>query len=138
VATIFSVVSAVFSTVLYSILVGVLNNYLKPYDIKFELGHRMIALEFIAAAFSVAASLFWTISICCCSGKSNRREKKSNQQPVAQGFTGYAPFGNKGYEPLGEGNRGSYPPPQQNVEMQEYGYTGYKGGNGPYEPYRQV
>ncbi len=141
-ATVFAVGSAVFSTVLYSILVGALNGYLKPYDIKFELGTRMIALEFIAALFSVAATLFWTVSICCCSGKSGRRDRRdqrASQQPAAGGFAGYAPFGgNKGYAPLGEGNRNSYPAPQQNVEMQEYGYTGYKGGGGPYEPYRQV
>jgi hypothetical protein len=141
-ATLFTGLSAVLSTVLYSTLVGAMEGYLKPYDITFSLGTKMIALDWIAVAFSLGASLFWIISICCCSGKSSRRDRASKQQqPMMAGA--YAPFGaNRGYAPLADeaGMRSGHVP-KTGHEMQDFGYTGAGGYTAPpvggaYEPYR--
>jgi len=135
VATLFTILAAITSTVLFSTLVGALSATLKPYRISLAVGTRMLALDWLAVAFSVAASLFWVVSICCCSGKSDRKERKST--PMAG-----TPFGgSRGYQPLGEqggsapyhnqyGNRGD-------VEMQPVGGAGpYKGRETAYEPFR--
>jgi len=118
-----------------------MDGFLKEYQIKFTLGTRILSVEWIAVAFSLAASLFWTISICCCSGKSSRKDRKS-QEPA--GYSAYAPFGNRGYAPIQEphhqrGNSNPYvPPPAPGMEMQDFGYTGsgYKGRDTAYEPFR--
>jgi hypothetical protein len=129
---------------MYSILVGAINQYLKKYDIHFTIGTQMLALDWIASAFSIGAGLFWVISICCCSGKSSRKNRNAGPAP-GQGFTGYAPFGNRGYAPLGEEGgqqagkvtHGAHNAP--GMEMQDFGYSGagYKGSQGgAYEPFR--
>jgi len=141
-ATIFTGISAILSTVLYSTVVGAMDGYLKPYDIKFSLGTKMIALDWVAVAFSLGASLFWVISICCCSGKSSRRDRGSKQQSPAAGYGGYAPFGpNRGYAPLADESGRQHQHPTKPHEMQDFGYTGAGGytappAGGAYEPYR--
>jgi hypothetical protein len=90
----------------------------------------MLSLDWIAFAFSLAATLFWTVSICCCSGKSSH--KKSEKHASA-----YSGFGGQKYERLGGGAghaRGG-----SNVEMDNFGHAGsspYKGRETAYEPFR--
>jgi SUR7/PalI family len=136
-ATSFTIISALISTILYSTLVGAMTGFLKEYGISFSLGTHMLALEWIAVAFSLGASLFWTITICCCSGKSSRKNR--DNQP-----SGFIPFGSRGYAPLGEQGQhhsNAYvPPPATGHEMQDFGYTGagYKGRETAYEPFRHA
>jgi hypothetical protein len=108
----------------------------------------MIALDWLAAAFSLAASLFWLISICCCSPHSSRRKDRTlrNEPPTGSNVAAFAPFGSRGYQPLGDPAASNVHqstayggPGWRGVEMQDMGYTGagpYKGRESAYEPFR--
>jgi len=96
-ATLFTFVAALTSTVIYSILVGAFNTSLKPYNIHSSVGTSMFAVDWIAVAFSAGATIFWTFSICCVSGKSNG--KNTNKMTPM----GYGPFNTataRGYQPV--------------------------------------
>jgi len=138
-ATLFTILSALASTIIFSTLTAALNGSLKEYNIVTHLGTKMLAIDWLAAAFSIAASLFWFISICCCSGRSGRKERRSTAAPATG--SGFAPFGNRGYQPIADdgvqhpsmygqqpGNRG--------MEMQDFGAGPYKGRDTAYEPFR--
>lgn len=129
-STLFCFLAALTSTVLFSVLTGTFNSVLKTYGIRLTVGTKMFALDWIAFAFSLGATLFWTISICCCSGKSDRKPRADGSYNA-----GAPPFGSRGgYQSLG-GDRNSY---QQtsNVEMGNYGASPYKGRETAYEPFR--
>lgn len=128
-STLFSFLAALTSTILFSVLTGTFNTVLKAYGIKLHVGTKMMALDWVAFAFSLGATLFWTVSICCCSGKSDKPKGNGS-------YSAAAPFGARGggYQSLG-GDRNSY---QQtsNVEMGNYGASPYKGRETAYEPFR--
>lgn len=147
VATLFTILSAVTSTVLFSSLTAAAVAALKPYGITLSMGTNMLALDWIAVAFSLGAWIFWVASICCCSGKSShphsRRNKGGNNKGyghydnemaggIQPGFHGL-PFGQtRGYQPL-EGGHGQ----QNGVELNKYPQTGaFKGRETAYEPFR--
>lgn len=68
-ATLFTVASAVSASIIYSAISGAFETALRPYGISSSLGSRGYALEWIGVAFAIAASFFWSISICCCRSK---------------------------------------------------------------------
>jgi hypothetical protein len=115
-----------------------LNGSLKEYNIDSHVGTRMMALDWLAVAFSLSAAFFWLISICCCSGRSNRKDRRSQVEPVAG--TGFVPFANRGYQPLGDdGMQHPNPygaPGNRGLEMQDFGGSPYKGRDTAYEPFR--
>ena len=53
---------------------GTFNTVLKPYRIHATMGQRMLTVNWLAFAFSLGAGLFWLISTCCCSGRSNHKD----------------------------------------------------------------
>ncbi|KAF2437026.1 integral membrane protein [Tothia fuscella] len=131
VATLFTFLAALTSTILFSTLVGTFNTALKSYGIRLTVGTKMMSLDWIAFAFSLGASLFWTISICCCSGKSSHKTKSAEKHGSA-----YSGFGGQKYERLSgnHGNAGGH-------EMDNFGGHGagsspYKGRETAYEPFR--
>jgi hypothetical protein len=129
-ATLFTFLAALTSTILFSVLTGTFNSVLKTYGIHLSVGTKMFGLDWVAFAFSLGATLFWTISICCCSGKSDRKDR---------GEKGYAPpFASRGYQPLGEGHV-PYGQQHSNVEMNNFGSNSpYKGRETAYEPFRHT
>jgi hypothetical protein len=138
-ATLFTFAAALTSTILFSTLTGVLDAALKPYKIKLSIGSRMLAVDWLAVAFSVAATLFWTISICCCSGRSSREKNRGNKH--SDYASNVAPFGSRGYQPLGEHQHSGSGAVAQNHEMQTFGHDSagpYKGRETAYEPFRHV
>jgi len=132
-ASFFTVIAALTSTILFSTLVGGLNGGLKEYNIKSFVGTRMLALEWIAVAFSIGASVFWCVSICCCSGKSDRKNRGS--AAPAPGFT---PFNTaRGYQPLGEQTAYGGAHQGESIGLVEKGQAGpYHGRDTAYEPFR--
>ncbi|KAF2140898.1 uncharacterized protein K452DRAFT_229268 [Aplosporella prunicola CBS 121167] len=76
-STFFTIAASITSTALYTTLVGTLDSVLKKYNIKASLGGHMMAVTWLAVAFSIGAGLFWFLSSCCCSGKSDKRGRKS-------------------------------------------------------------
>lgn len=124
IATLFTFLAALTSTILFSTLTGTFNTVLSQYGIHLTVGTKMLSLDWLAFAFSLGASLFWTISICCCSGKSSH--------PKNGGKGGPASFASRGYAPLGE-EQG------KNVEMGAVGGRGpYAGRETAYEPFRHT
>jgi hypothetical protein len=96
-----------------------------------------MAVDWLAVAFSIGASAFWLVSICCCSGRSSHnKDRHSKDAPAGQAFV---PFGqNRGYQPLGESGI-QHPNPYGGAghEMQDFGTAGpYKGRETAYEPFR--
>ncbi|KAI4250197.1 MAG: hypothetical protein L6R40_000369 [Gallowayella cf. fulva] len=72
VSSFFLIAFALTATILYATLMGSFNNAVKKYNIHGSLGHNMFVVLWLAVAFSFGAGLFWLISSCCCSGRSNR------------------------------------------------------------------
>jgi len=137
-ATLFTFLAALTSTIVFSTLTGAFNSVLKPYGIHLTVGTKMMSLDWLAFAFSLGATLFWTISICCCSGKS---DKSHNNEKPSKGFK---PFASRGasYQPLGEEGHalaGGHARGGSHVEMDNFGAAGsspYKGRETAYEPFR--
>ena len=38
------------------------------------MGNKMLQIMWVGVAFSIASGLFWTLSVCCCSGKSSHKK----------------------------------------------------------------
>ncbi|KAJ6131393.1 hypothetical protein N7523_001853 [Penicillium sp. IBT 18751x] len=139
-AFLFTTAASVTATVLFSIMKSTAGNLLNAYGIKFTMGKNMYAATWLAVAFSLAGTLFWLFSVCCCSGRSpynHRNRDRRNNGIMAE----KAPYT---YEPLGAGavpygnqhpNHTSYPPPPAN----EYPMTNTNNGRAnAYEPFRHV
>ncbi|KAI9856093.1 MAG: hypothetical protein M1824_005688 [Vezdaea acicularis] len=75
--------AALTSTILFSVLAGSFDSVLKTYNIKASVGTQMLSVVWLAVAFSFAAGLFWLLSTCCCSGRSEkiRRGTKAEKTP---------------------------------------------------------
>ncbi|KAF1817087.1 hypothetical protein P152DRAFT_7836 [Eremomyces bilateralis CBS 781.70] len=152
-ASLFTVAGAITASALYGTLAGTFNTVLRPYGFDASLGKNGLVVEWLAAAFSLAAGILWVISMCCCSGQSNRREKDYNQtRNKGRTGTGLGGFLNRGvsrgttaektpytyepvsYQPAGQGSNWQ---PGQPVPLQDM-ETGRVGGqaSGAYEPYR--
>ncbi|KAK5126744.1 hypothetical protein LTR85_009678 [Meristemomyces frigidus] len=150
----FSVVSTIFtfgavltSTVLFSVLVASLKALLDPYGVKVTLGTHALVVCWLAAIFSIGATVFWLFSICCCSGRSNPHHKNNkgglwNAEPKGQGYgdfergRGLQVQKTGGYERVGSPYLGAG---EDQVPLQQYPQqTGHVGGPsaGAYEPYR--
>ncbi|KAI9838747.1 MAG: hypothetical protein M1837_002345 [Sclerophora amabilis] len=86
--TIVSTVSSLFifaasctATVLFSALLGSFETYLKDYGIKGSLGKQMFVTTWLATAFSFGAGIFWLVSTCCVSGRSDKKKTKVERTP---------------------------------------------------------
>ncbi|KAK8195338.1 SUR7/PalI family-domain-containing protein [Phyllosticta capitalensis] len=127
-ATLFTVAASVTSTALYATLAGVFDSALKDYDIKASLGSKMLAVTWLAAAFSIGAGLFWFCSMCCCSGRSNS-DKMRGRGPVVE-KTPYtyervnSPFGTGNHNQQATGNV-----PLRDMNHQQTGYEPYSHRN---------
>ncbi|EZF24357.1 hypothetical protein H112_03212 [Trichophyton rubrum D6] len=70
VATVFTIGGAATASVLYGTLVGAIKAGLKPFDIKADVGTRMLAIYWLGGLLTLAGGFFWLLSVCCCSGRS--------------------------------------------------------------------
>lgn len=70
-SSIFTVASASIAVGMFATLRTVLNNELsQDYGIKSDLGQRGLTVFWVGAAAAFAAGMFWSLSVCCCSGRS--------------------------------------------------------------------
>lgn len=137
VSSLFVISFALTSTILYSTLTATFNTALKKYNIHGTVGHNIFVIVWLAVLFSWASGLFWLLSSCCCSGRSNRIKgyhadpKKSNLRAQQTPYTYErveSPFlGNSAHD------RPAHPAYQspQGVPMQSMG-----GRDTAYEPFR--
>ncbi|KAL7933112.1 SUR7/PalI family domain-containing protein [Trichoderma chlorosporum] len=80
VATFFTFAASITSTALFVTLTGVFNSSLKQYGVAAQLGGSILAVTWLATALSLASSVLWLFSSCCCSGRTEARRAapKSN------------------------------------------------------------
>ncbi|RMD44292.1 hypothetical protein DV735_g884, partial [Chaetothyriales sp. CBS 134920] len=72
VAAALSIGASGLATALFGILRTALNHNLRDdYGVVASLGSRWLALSWIGTAFAIAASFFWLLSVCFCSGRSS-------------------------------------------------------------------
>ncbi|OCK81971.1 hypothetical protein K432DRAFT_325251 [Lepidopterella palustris CBS 459.81] len=117
--------AAATSTALYSTLAATFDSVLEPYKIKASVGTKMLAVEWLAVAFSLGAGFFWLISTCCCSGKSGKSKK------VIVEKTPYT------YERVASPYLGAREGGHEGVPHQSMPQAG-TAHNSAYEPFRQV
>lgn len=89
IAALLTVATAVTTSVMYPIIVSEINNELKQLEIKAKTGGRALAIIWLASAFIVGSFIFWTFSICCCSGRSpfaNNKNKRSKGDLDKEGY----------------------------------------------------
>lgn len=136
-ALLFTIAASVTSTALFVILKGAFNSAFKAYNISGDMGKNMFAATWLAVAFSLAASLFWLISSCCCSGRSpyNHRHRNDRGVSAEKAPYSYEPLGPNSTTPYGAYNT-AYPSPSHgnNVPMQNMNGPGYAA----YEPFRHA
>ncbi|KAK5135104.1 hypothetical protein LTR08_005629 [Meristemomyces frigidus] len=151
--SIFSIVSTLFtfgavltSTILFGVLIGSLKTLLDPYGVKLTLGKHALVVCWLAVLFSLAATLFWLFSVCCCSGRSNPHHRSNKgglwkAEPKGQGYgdldrgRGLQVQKTGGYARVGSPNTA----PDDQVPLQQYPQqTGHARGSstGAFEPYR--
>lgn len=101
----------------------------------------------LGTLFSMAATLFWLFSICCCSGRSNPHHKSNRKGGLwnnGDAALGTGPRGMKvektgaGYERVGDDQvpLTSYPAQQPLGENRGYYAQQQTGTTGAYEPFR--
>jgi len=117
-------IASIMATVESSIVVGALKTTAKAYGVKAHLNTSFLATTWLAVAFSLAAGLFWSFSMCCCAAdhhKSNRKSLGDHEKLIPTGQ--YQRVGeHHGPQRTGVFNTGGVPAPQ-------------RGHNGAYEPY---
>jgi hypothetical protein len=84
VATIFMLAANITATALFVTLTGVFNSSLKEYGVTAHLGGNLLAASWLAVALSMASSVLWLFSSCCCSGRTEARRvsPKGNYEKV--------------------------------------------------------
>ncbi|KAI9807848.1 MAG: hypothetical protein M1825_005153 [Sarcosagium campestre] len=122
ISTFATIAAAGTATGLYATLMGTINASLGKTGVKASLGRNMMTTTWLAVAFSIAAGLFWVISICCCSGRSGHKKVKVEKTPYT-------------YERVASPYLGPASGPSPAVPMQQYN-TGHKSQ--AYEPYRST
>ncbi|KAL7949291.1 SUR7/PalI family domain-containing protein [Trichoderma barbatum] len=87
VATIFMFAATITSTALFVVLTGIFNTSLKQYGVSAQLGGNLFAASWFAAVLSLASSILWLFSSCCCSGRTEARRAspKGNYEKVDLG-----------------------------------------------------
>jgi hypothetical protein len=116
------------------IVTGAVKGTAKQYGVDAHFNVRFLVAVWIAAAFAIAAALFWMFTICCCApDHSSRRHSRARgadaEKFMPGGATGYArisdPHG--GYAPQGAGAGAGY------AAQSSYGPAHQH--TGAYEPY---
>ncbi|KAH8197092.1 hypothetical protein TruAng_008731 [Truncatella angustata] len=122
VATVAVCACAAMITAMAVIVVGAIEGTAKYYGVKGSINTNFLAAVWIGAAFTIAASLFWLFSACCCKRDHTRSSKNHDDEKP------FLPNGS--YAPLHD-NRNSYGYNNQQA------YTGHNNARSDlaYEPY---
>ena len=122
------------ASAVYLVLKAALNESLKKdYGVKSSVGGHVFALTWIGTAFAVGAGFFWTLSVCCCSGRSPYNPGSKEARRTRAEKTPYT------YERVGSPYMG--PSDHQSVPLNTVGPQGYAPGRpaqhgSAYEPFR--
>jgi hypothetical protein len=101
------------------VVVGALNTTVKQFGVTESVNTKFLAVTWLAALFSIAASLFWLFSACCCASSSPHRRQSRDSFEKPRGPNG-------SYQPINiVNNQGAQP---------AYGHAA-PARTGGYEPY---
>ena len=101
-----------------AVIVGALNDSVEKYGVTSTLDQRFLAVTWIGVLLSVAGSLFWLFSACCCAADRPHRRRNADKEA---------------YAPINIVNNNGMPPTQGAPYV-----PGPQRTNGGYEPYRNV
>ncbi|KAJ5234823.1 uncharacterized protein N7469_003991 [Penicillium citrinum] len=134
---IFIAASSITATVLFSVVDGTAGNLLKAYGIEIDMGKNMLAATWLAVAFALIGAIFWTFSVCCCSGRSpyGHKDRRTRGITAEKAPYTYEPIGATGAQPYGS-HHTSYPAPA--AHGGEYPMTNTHQQHSAYEPFRHV
>jgi hypothetical protein len=91
-ATVSVIAASVLATVMAATVVGTMVTVGKAYGITASINTSFLATTWMAAAFSLAAGLFWLFSACCCSAEASARKDKHRSRAgngLEKPFGGY-------------------------------------------------
>ncbi|KAL4883365.1 SUR7/PalI family-domain-containing protein [Aspergillus karnatakaensis] len=88
VACLFTIAGTLTATVTFSLLKGTFATVLRDLNITTSLGIRVLVVSWAAVLFSLAALVFWTVTMCCCSGHSSTRQPDQGPQYAYHGVPG--------------------------------------------------
>ncbi|KAJ6044061.1 hypothetical protein N7460_005416 [Penicillium canescens] len=142
VAFLFTLGASLTSTIMFSIAKGSLGTAARAYGVKVSMGTNIYAATWLAVVFSLAGTLFWMFSTCCCSGRSpyghkNRGNARGSVTAEKAPYTyepigaGHPPFGS---QPYAQGHNTAYPPPP--AHHNDIPMTNQR--QNAYEPFRHV
>ncbi|KAF2102832.1 hypothetical protein NA57DRAFT_31656 [Rhizodiscina lignyota] len=141
-STLFTILAAITSTVITSIVVGAFEASFKAYGIKTSFGTKMLAVVWLAVAFSLVSGVFWTLSTCCCSGQSGAKRDGGIRRSGT--LVERTPYTHE-YKPVGEpvfGQQPAYGQPGHGQAMPMHTMTGAQSHarhqSQGFEPYRNV
>lgn len=129
VAALAVVASAGLATGAAAVVVGLAKGSAKEYGVNASFNTHFLANVWLAAAFIIAAVLFWTFSICCCApdhNRSSRRGATRNNDSMAAA-TGAGASTGRGYQRLGDPEI-----PQMSSAYNGGAYNGGAYGHGAY------
>jgi hypothetical protein len=125
--------ASITATAMFLVLRTALNSTLKDdYGITSSIGTRSLTLTWIGTAFAVAAGFFWTLSVCCCSGRSpyNAGNKEARRTRAEKASYTYERVGSPYLGPTGG----------QSVPLQQFAppptQATARGRDSAYEPFR--
>lgn len=62
------------------------------------MGNKMLQIMWVGVAFSIASGLFWTLSVCCCSGQSGHKKMVVEKTPYTYERVASPAFGQSGHQ----------------------------------------
>lgn len=102
VATLFVVAAAVMMTVMATVAVGTIEGAASEQGADASFNTSFLAIIWLGAAFAIAASSFWLLTICCCKPENrpyNRKDRHGDSEK-------FIPTGS--YQPIGETHQNNY------------------------------
>ncbi|KAF5020793.1 hypothetical protein F66182_7170 [Fusarium sp. NRRL 66182] len=138
IATVLVIASVVLSGVMAGAVVGAVEGTAKFYGVQGHINSRFFAVVAIAAAFALAAGLFWMFTMCCCKPEHRSRDRK-NRRSDGEKLLGGANTKSASYAPLGDDHEMQTGYYNHNQSQSQYGAPRYPSGTArsdlAYEPY---
>lgn len=137
------ILASIMATVQSSLVIAAVKATARSYGVHGSLSTSYLAATWLAAAFSIGAGMFWSLTICCCaadhSGKSKRKSRgvDDHEKLIPTGAYQRVDDNNHNNQGYAGQQHGIYNPQQST----EYGVPMHnvkpvaRGGNGAYEPY---
>ncbi|KAK1832832.1 integral membrane protein [Podospora conica] len=123
--------AAALATATAVVVVGAVETTAKFYGVQGDFNMRYLAAVWIAAAFAIAAGLFWLFTICCCKpdrSKSSRGHGEGEKfmqgpyQPIGGGDHSYQQQGGGFARPFSQQPQ-SYGQPQRDMAYEPYSHS---------------